>query len=205
MCGIEVHVDIDWVRHGGNRVLSQHNDEQFHHLFTTHRDAVWSYVVRRVDRNDVDDAVAEVFVVAWRKVAQVPERAEVLPWLYGIARNVVRNTQRSSKRRQRLWTKNASLARKNSPSPDIQVVRDLDDAALLAAVAALHPFDRELLRLRTWEELSIKDIALVVGKSPKSVESRLVRIRKNLARTLDVPESPLHAVRPVQTRQGGEQ
>ncbi len=188
-----------------NRVLPQHNDAQFHHLYTTHRDAIWSYVVRRVERGDVDDAVAEVFVVAWRKVAQAPGPGEVLPWLYGIAKNVVRNTIRSSARRQRLWTKSASLSRMDSPSSDVQVIRNLEDAELLAAVEALHPIDRELLRLRVWEELSIKDIALVVGRSPKSVESRLVRIRKNLARTLDVPESPLHAVRPGRTQRGGEQ
>lgn len=186
-------------------MLPQQNDQRFQHLYATYRHAVWSYVVRRIDRNDADDAVAEVFVVAWRKVGQAPESAEVLPWLYGIARNVVRNMQRSSMRRQRLWAKNVSLPHVNSPSPDVQVVRDFDDAALLAAVAALHPYDRELLRLRTWEELSIKNIALVVDKSPKSIESRLVRIRKSLAQALDVPESPLHAVRPVHTRREGDQ
>lgn len=91
------------------------------------------------------------------------------------------------------------------PSCDVPVIRDLETAELLAAVDALHSDDRELLRLRTWEELSIKDVAVVVGKSPKSVESRLVRIRKNLARTLNVPESPLHVVRPGPSQQGGEQ
>jgi RNA polymerase sigma-70 factor (ECF subfamily) len=187
------------------RVLPQQADERFHHLYTTHRDAVWSYVARRVERGDVDDAVAEVFVVAWRKVAQTPDPEQVLPWLYGIAKNVVRNTIRSSARRQRLWAKNASLSHAESPSSDIQVIRNLEDAQLLAAVEALSPIERELLRLRTWEELSIKAIALVVGRSPKSVESRLVRIRKKLARSLDVPDRPTRTVRPVHTIPGGEQ
>jgi len=181
------------------------DDAHFRHLYTTHRDAVWSYMVRRVERNDVDDAVAEVFVVAWRKISQTPVIDEQLPWLYGIAKNVVRNVNRSSSRRQRLWVKAAALPPTDGPPSDIQVIRNSEDEELLAAVAKLRVYDRELLRLRTWEELPIKDIAIVVGTSPKSVESRLVRIRKNLARSLDVPESSRQTVRPDLANQGGEQ
>jgi RNA polymerase sigma-70 factor (ECF subfamily) len=161
--------------------------------------------MRRVDRCEVDDAVADVFIVAWRKMGRAPDLDNALPWLYTIARNVVRNTIRSSTRRQRLWSRNASLPPIESPSSDVQVIRNFENAALLAAVAALHPNDRELLRLRAWEELPIKDVALVVGRSPKSVESRLVRIRKSLARALDVPERGLHVVRPARTARGGGQ
>jgi len=186
-----VHLEID--------------DAQFRHLYTTHRDAVWSYIVRRVGRNEVDDAVAEVFVVAWRKISEAPAIDEQLPWLYGIARNVVRNVIRSSNRRKRLWIKAAALPPTNSPASDIQVVRNSEDEELLVAVARLRANDQELLRLRTWEELTIKDIAIVVGMSAKGVESRLVRIRKNLARTLAVPESPRQTVRPDLANQGGEQ
>jgi len=181
------------------------DDTQFRHLYMTHRDAVWSYIVRRVGRNEVDDAVAEVFVVAWRKISEAPAIDEQLPWLYGIARNIVRNVIRSSNRRKRLWIKTAALPPTNSPASDIQVVRNSEDEELLVAVARLRANDQELLRLRTWEELTIRDIALVVGMTPKSVESRLVRIRKNLARTLAVPESPTRKVRPDLANQGGEQ
>jgi len=93
----------------------------------------------------------------------------------------------------------------DSQPSDVQVVRNSEDEELLVAVAELRPIDRELLRLRTWEELAIKDIAIVVGMSPKSVESRLVRIRKNLARSLAVPESSLQTARPDPANQGGEQ
>jgi len=187
------------------RVRPQPDDARFEYMYTTHRDAIWSYVVRRVMRDDVDDAVAEVFTVAWRKMQQSPNPEEQLPWLYGIGKNVVRNTNRSSNRRQRLWKKVSSMPPSDEAGSDVQVVRNLEDTELLAAVSRLKPIDQELLRLRTWEELSIKDIAVVVGMSPKSVESRLVRIRKNLARMLSVPASPLHGVRPGYANEGGEQ
>jgi DNA-directed RNA polymerase specialized sigma24 family protein len=99
----------------GCRMLSQQEDAQFQHLYSTYRDAIWAYIVRRVDRGDVEDAVAEVFVVAWRRIARAPPGDEALPWLYGISKNVVRNTIRSTRRRQRLWTKSASLAPTERP------------------------------------------------------------------------------------------
>lgn len=183
----------------------QPNDAQFEYMYATHRDAIWSYVLRRVMRDDVDDAVAEVFTVAWRKMGQCPDANMQLPWLYGIGKNVVRNTNRSSNRRQRLWRKVSVMPTSDNPGSDVQVVRNLEDTELLTAVSKLRPIDKELLRLRTWEELSIKDIAAAVGMSPKSVESRLVRIRKNLARMLAVPKSPLHGVGPGYAHEGGEQ
>jgi len=180
-------------------------DARFDDMYTKHRDAVWSYVVRRVGRNDVDDAVAEVFTVAWRKIRHSPDIDEQLPWLYGIGKNVVRNVNRSARRRQRLWARAMAVPIPDSPASDVQVVRNLDDAELLRAVSRLKPIDRELLRLRTWEELPIKDIAAVVGMSPKSVESHLVRSRKSLARMLAVRSSPMHEVRPGHTMEGGGQ
>jgi RNA polymerase sigma factor (sigma-70 family) len=128
-----------------------------------------------------------------------------LPWLYGISKNVVRNANRSSTRRQRLWRRAAAAPAVNAPAADVQVIRNVEDAELLSAVAMLRPIDQEFLRLRTWEELPIKDIATVAGMSPKAVESRLVRIRKNLAHKLAVQTGPSHVVRPGLAKEGGGQ
>lgn len=183
----------------------QPDNTRFEQMYVAHRDAIWSYVLRRVTRDEVDDAVAEVFTVAWRRMDQFPMPDEQLPWLYGIGRNVVRNTRRASNRRNRLRRKVTALPPEDSPSSDLQVVRNFEDTELLTAVSRLKPIDQELLRLRTWEELPIKDIAVVVGMSSKSVESRLVRIRKSLARMLAVPASPPHGVSPGYAHEGGEQ
>ena len=173
-------------------------------MYQAHRDAIWSYCVRRVHRDDVEDAVADVFIVAWKKHDRAPEGEEMLLWLYGVARNVVRNANRSVVRRSRLSSKMKSFGPETAEASDVQVVRNLEDERLLAAVATLSDDDQELLRLRTWEELSIKQIASAVGKSPRSVESKLGRIRKKLARQLSVPESPAQPVRPSYAEEGGE-
>lgn len=202
-CGISQDPDIGLEKARAEMQVQVPSDAQFQHMYVTHRDAVWRYVVRRTNRNSVDDVVAEVFTVAWRKLDRSPVVAEQLPLLYGISKNVVRNVNRSSTRRHRLWARAAAIPQLDAPAPDVQVVRNSEDVELLAAVARLRQVDQELLRLRTWEELSIKDIAVVVGMSPKTVESRLVRIRKNLARMLAVQSSPPHVVRPGHATEGG--
>ena len=154
---------------------SPSQDAEFQRMFTSHRDAVWVYCCRRLPRDDVQDAVAEVFLVAWRRIDQAPEGDESVLWLYGVARNIVRNFHRSAIRRQRLRIKVGAIHQPADPTPEMQVIRRAEDRELLAAVDRLKPLEQELLRLRTWEELSLDEVASVVGLTTRSVESRLAR------------------------------
>lgn len=175
-------------------------------MFTSHREAVWVYCYRRLPRDDVQDAVAEVFLVAWRRIDQAPEGDETLPWLYGVARNVVRNFHRSSIRQQRLRVKVGAIHQPSDSTPEMQVIRRAGDRELLAAVDRLKPLEQELIRLRTWEDLSLDEIASVVGLSTRSVESRLARVRKKLGVLLHVPtSSPRQTMSPRPVEEGGEQ
>ena len=157
---------------------------EFCRMFDAHRAAVWSYCYRRLPSDEVQDAVADVFLHAWRRIDRAPGGDDELPWLYGIACNVVRNTRRSDARRRRLWAKARAVAVAESDDPAVQVVRRAEDEELLVAVDRLDPLARELLRLRTWEELSLAEIATVTGMSTRAVESRLARTRRRLAAML---------------------
>ncbi|NNF10835.1 MAG: RNA polymerase subunit sigma-24, partial [Acidimicrobiia bacterium] len=75
---------------------------RFKRLYDEHFDAVQSYCLRRLPVADANDAVSEVFLVAWRKIEAVPTGEESLPWLFGVARNAVRNSGRSHRRSARL-------------------------------------------------------------------------------------------------------
>lgn len=179
-------------------------DADFRRWYEAHRGDIWSYCVRRMPRAEVEDAVAEVFVVAWRKRSSAPSGDEVRLWLFGVARNVVRNMTRSETRRRRLGRKVSTLGPEHAEASDIPVVRNAEEQELLRAVADLSDNEQELLRLRTWEELSINDIATTVGRSPRSVESKLARIRKKLARQLAVPAGVTSTVRPRYAEEGGD-
>lgn len=163
---------------------SPSQDMRFRDLFVAHRDAVWAYCYRRLDPDEVPDAVAEVFLVVWRRIEKVPEGEEALLWTYGVARNVVRSISRSSTRRRRLYDRLIALHDEYASPPDVLVVNRAEDQALLDAVARLKPREQELLRLRTWEELSLSDISALTGISVRGVESRLARIRKRLESSL---------------------
>ena len=81
-------------------------DERFEELFREHYPAVRGYVLRRAHRDAVQDVVAETFLVAWRRLEDVPD--DPLPWLYGVARRTLANQRRSARRQgsleQRLTT-----------------------------------------------------------------------------------------------------
>src|SRR5579863_4267378 len=84
------------------------HERQFRLLYERTYTPITAYVQRRVPRADGSDAdiVAEVFVVAWRRFLEMPKQTEELPWLYGVARNLVANhykgLQRSSALANRL-------------------------------------------------------------------------------------------------------
>ena len=81
------------------------DDVRFRHLYDGNLDPLRRYCFRRLPADEVDDAVAEVFLVAWRRLSDVPDGDEARLWLYGIARNVVRNLRRSHRRQLRLASK----------------------------------------------------------------------------------------------------
>ena len=152
-------------------------------LYEEHWAALDAYCRRRIPAESVPDVVSDIFLTAWRRAADIPLEAE-LPWLYGVARRVVLNHQRSGRRRTRLSAALASQPRPQLPDTETQVVRRAEERVLLAALATLRPDDQEIIRLRAWEELSSADIARVLGISPSAVDMRLNRAKRRLRRAL---------------------
>jgi RNA polymerase sigma-70 factor (ECF subfamily) len=145
-------------------------------LFVRHAPAVLAYARRRTDRVSADDVLGEVFVVAWRRVADVPDDAR--PWLLGCARRVLANQRRGERRRAALSDRLAAVGGRPV------VTLELCDGALASALARLSERDRETLLLVVWEELSSERAAVVVGCSPQAFAVRLHRARKRLSRAL---------------------
>lgn len=156
-------------------------EARFTALFeSTHR-ALLAYAVRRVtEPADAADVVAESFLVAWRRIDDVPNGAEARPWMFGVARRVLANARRGDRRRLALADRlRAHLTEVVDPptGPGSDVER---------ALALLSDDDRELLRLVAWEELAREEIAVVLGISRTAVRVRLHRARRRLADQLAV-------------------
>jgi RNA polymerase sigma factor (sigma-70 family) len=162
--------------HGADATATAPED-RFRALFARHYPAVYRYVGRRLGSDDASDAAAETFAVAWRRIGRVPPEPDTLLWLYGVARRVVANAQRGRRRRDRLTQRAAGHA---APAG-----QDGDPAAALAALAALNPGDREVLRLAAWEGLGPGELGAVLGCSPNAAAIRLHRARRRLLAALD--------------------
>ncbi len=155
-------------------------------LYERHYDEVFAYCTRRVGRAEADEAAADVFVVAWRRLDEI-DWDTVRPWLFGVARGVLANRWRSARRRKSLLGRLSNLAPIPRELPDEQVVRRAEDDEVLKAVRSLKASDREVLMLAAWEELTASEIARALGVSVSAAEQRLHRAKRRLAKVLRSP------------------
>lgn len=156
--------------------------EAFFAVFDDNYADIWAFIRRRVHSAvDADDLTAEVFATAWRRVGELPREEERRPWLFGVARNVMRNHRRSITRRERLQGK---LIRSLPTQPDSNSGSSLD-GELWIALAKLSDGDRDLLLMRSWDQLAVTEIAIILQCSPNAVSSRLRKARIRLKEHLD--------------------
>jgi len=136
---------------------------------------------------DVDDAVADVFVVVWRKIDSLPVSVEIRPWIFGVARNVIKNLERGTRRRKRLWGKAVATADRSAheAGPEAMVGGRGDEETVLAALGTLKPTDQEVLRLSKWEELTPAEIAIALRISPAAAGMRVKRASARMEDALD--------------------
>lgn len=161
-------------------------ETRFHEVYVAYHRQVLAYFQRRIDGPSALDCAAETFLIAWRRIGEVPDGDRTLPWLYGVSRKVLANQYRGRHRRHSLGTKLRGTAQPEGPTPETVMVRQAEDEALLEAVKRLRPGDREVLQLAIWEELPHAQIGEILGTSAHAITQRLHRITKTLARDLQI-------------------
>lgn len=183
--------------------MADNTDARFEALYRAHARDVHGYFLRRTSSEEAKDATSEVFVVAWRRFDDVPQGEEALPWLYGVARNVLANSARSLRRRDRLAARAAANHDPTIPGPEPQVVRNEEHDDLLRALSKLPHKDQEILRLVEWEGISRDKVAEMFFVSRAAIDKRISRAYKKMARMLGVPKPDLLTT-PVTIEEGGE-
>ena len=161
---------------------------RFDALYRAHNEAILRYARRRTDQDTARDVAAETFLIAWRRLADVPAGpGQAEPWLYGVARRVLANAERSRRRTQRvtvrLWQQGQDA---EVPDPAAGIA---ERARLAQALQRLAEPDREALRLVGWEELDVAGAALAMGCSRSAMAVRLHRARRRLERVLRSTEA----------------
>jgi RNA polymerase sigma factor (sigma-70 family) len=153
---------------------SSESERRFDALFASYsRDIVAYCSWRAVSQSDAQDAAAEVFLTAWRRLDDVPDGDDARVWLYATARRVIANQRRSSRRRHALEER-LSVEAAASPHAD---GADRDEPLVHEALGRLRPRDREVLLLAEWEGLTPAQIAAVLGCLTVTARGRLHRAR----------------------------
>lgn len=170
-------------------IRSVEAESRFRALFATAYPALHRYARNRgVSDQDAQDLVAATLEVAWRRLSQVPAD-DPLPWLYGVARNVLRNQGRARRRQERLLSRLINRETLRNPQRLVET-ESLDGLRL--ALAALTEADQEILRLVAWDGLTPAQAAVALGCSPIAARSRLHRARNRLAAELGLPLDRQH-------------
>jgi RNA polymerase sigma-70 factor (ECF subfamily) len=155
--------------------------DRFEALFEAHHRALLAYAARRCPTlADAEDAVAEVFVVAWRRLDDLPDGDAARLWLYGVARRTLANQRRGRARGLRLVERLRAMA----GTPVAVISTPAEPTPALDALARLSPGDQEILRLVAWEDLSHVEIAAVLDISVNAVAIRLHRARARFEEAL---------------------
>jgi RNA polymerase sigma-70 factor (ECF subfamily) len=147
-----------------------------------------AFLLRRTQTaEDAADCLAETFLVAWDKRDRLPSELEqARPWLFGVARNVLR---RSQKRDSRASTAKAELAREISGAQ-----RQIpEDDPVRAALQRLPPIDREIIEMLAWDQLAPREVAAILELSPNAVRIRAHRARLKLREELKSQSPAGHA------------
>jgi RNA polymerase sigma factor (sigma-70 family) len=178
---VEVEDSVLWSR------ARTGDSEAFGMLFERHARTIYNFCFRRMGNwATAEDLVSIVFLQAWRRLDKPLPRGKELPWLFGIATNVVRTRHRVERRHA------AALRRVPQPSSDPSFADDsdqrVDDEELmgraLGLVARLPRREQEVFALCAWFELSYEDAAIALRIPVGTVRSRLSRARARL-RELD--------------------
>lgn len=164
--------------------FSSVEQRRFEKMYEAHGPEVLAYCARRVATPDAADACAETFLVAWRRIDEVPRPPATLPYLYGVAGRVIANQHRGIRRRSRLDVKLRALGVAPPADPAVVSLQAVADRDVVAAVRGLPPVDREIVMLWAWEDLPRSTIAEIVGMSTAAVDQRIHRAYRRLAGVL---------------------
>jgi RNA polymerase sigma factor (sigma-70 family) len=162
-------------------------------LFQRYGPELLRYCLRRVGPDHAEDVVAETFLTAYsvRHRYDASRSRSVLPWLYGIATNLLRRHRRAEIRAYRAAARAGTAAAATSDEPDVLAQRAAErvDAGnvrgrLAVVLAGLPRRQRDVLLLHAVAELEYAEIAVALDIPVGTVRSALHRARTKVRAAL---------------------
>jgi RNA polymerase sigma factor (sigma-70 family) len=165
--------------------------DRFELIYRQTRQSLLAYLLRRSDSpDDAADLLSEVYLVAWRRLGQVPAGEQARLWLFGVARRLLANQRRRARTAAELAVAlERSLATRDPQQ--LSVESGIAAGEVATALRELTPADRELLMLSGWEGLTPSEIGVVMGRPAPLVRVKLHRARARLrAKLVDCASVP---------------
>ena len=171
---------------------------RFGEIFDRHAHAIFRFLGRRIGPDDAGDLLSEVFLAAFEaRTRYDPGRPSALPWLYGIASNLLHKHHR--RRASELAVLERVLLQGHPHDHADRVTASVDAQVQLRAMAKLleelPAGERDALLLYAWEDLRYAEIAGALGVPTGTVRSRLNRVRQRLRAATDEIDG-VRSVRP---------
>jgi RNA polymerase sigma-70 factor (ECF subfamily) len=187
--GVRADTDAELIRR------SVEAAEVFAAVFDRHAPTVHRYLARRAGVAAAEDLLAETFLAAFEGRARYDTaRADALPWLYGIATNVLRRARRDELRLYRALARTGVDPDEACPADGVAARVDAAaaTAALAGVLAELTAGDRDVLLLVAWGGLRQDEVAVALDLPLGTVKSRLHRARSRLRAALPDPADDPH-------------
>lgn len=165
------------------RVVPDEREDSFSRVYADHHDAVWRCLrALGVPEGQVDDALQDVFVVVHRRLPRFDHAAPVRRWIFGIARKVAfKYFDRNRRSRPRVAL---AVVEAEPPAPE-EVLARRDAASVVERfVDSLHPEQREVFVLTQLEEMSVPEVAALLGIKLNTAYSRLRLARRRFDRVV---------------------
>jgi RNA polymerase sigma-70 factor (ECF subfamily) len=173
--------------------LATGHDAALNSLMERHSGPVFNFLYRMLgNEDDANDLAQETFVRIYRHRERF-ENGKFTTWLYTIAGNLARNHYRWRSRHPAISLEAetdpaaghlSEVLPSDAPGPAEDALQRERQQAVRQAISNLPADLREAVLLCEWESLAVAEAAKVLGTTPKAVESRLYRARKQLRELL---------------------
>lgn len=167
---------------------------RYRHLYDAVYVDLLRFARRRVHPSHAEDVVADVMLVAWRRLDDVPaEPSAARAWLFGVARKTLQNARRREEKQDAVATRLAEAptgAAASGDHPDLVSCR----VDLAASWALLSSADQEVITLSVLDGLTAPEAGAVLGISSAAYRLRLSRARRTLRRRIDAEPQRNHTI-----------
>ena len=151
-----------------NSMNNENMAYDFQKIVAEHQRMVYNLAYRFFgNHDDADETVQKTFMKAYEKISGFEARSSLKTWLYKIALNICRNGLREKKRRNSL---KQNLESNDLTTPLSEAIDNEESKILKKALNDLPPKQKETIILRTYENLSFREIGQILKLSENSAK-----------------------------------